>query len=270
MSITLAHTTIASAASPQRRPAFPADRAMPPVLTGLSKALPTSASLIVLGRDDAGKTHASWFDADEAELATKAAGLMGMQALEIADDALRGAAAGLPHGRVFASGKAFVPFVKAATFEALALHLPPAARAQLDRPRVKSAPVDAKVAVGDASQPSGQAAKNDAKSVLDRSAAGKMATKANVKAASADGEGAQEQNTNNRVELHLPTDWSEIAAGSLVLASEGEGHGWYEAIVIEVHEEDLVTVGWRDWPDLPTLVRRRRHLGLLHPDHAAE
>ncbi|MBC6718669.1 hypothetical protein H9Q09_21020 [Aurantimonas sp. DM33-3] len=86
-----------------------------------SSAVP---SMIVLGRDDAGKAHASWFDAGEAKLAAKAAAMMGMNALTVATDELRELAAVLPHGRVFASGRAFVPFVRASTYDKLAAHVP--------------------------------------------------------------------------------------------------------------------------------------------------
>jgi hypothetical protein len=82
---------------------------------------PSSAALavIVLGRDDAGKAHAAWFDQSEAALAEKAADFMNMRVLRVRTDEHRALAAQLPHGRVFASGRAFVPFVKASLFMAL-------------------------------------------------------------------------------------------------------------------------------------------------------
>lgn len=211
-----------------------------------AKELPATATLIVLGRDDAGKPHASWFDDNEAILATKAAGLMGMAVLEIADDALRVASASLPHGRVFASGKAFVPFVKAATYDAISAHLPPAIRAELNEPRRK---VETSLT----------------EAVLDRSSAGKAS---GLKRSAAVGDiGGDSPNIDTPT---IPKDWNAVAVGSLVLVSEGEQDGWYEAVVIEAHDDELFTLRWRDWPDLPTLLRHRRHLGLLHPDHAAE
>ena len=69
-------------------------------------------ALAVFGRDDAGKAHGSAFGAGDAELATTAAQLMGMRALPIRTEVERALAAKLPRGRVFASGKAFVPFIK--------------------------------------------------------------------------------------------------------------------------------------------------------------
>src|SRR4051812_26319016 len=79
-----------------------------------------ATALVVFGRDNAGKPHASRFDASEAELAEKAAGLMGMQVMRPENDEQRVLAAKLPKGRVFASGRAFVPFIKAAIYGPLA------------------------------------------------------------------------------------------------------------------------------------------------------
>ena len=76
-------------------------------------------SFVVFGRDDGGKPHASVFGASEAELATRAAGLMRFKVLPIASDEHRKAASGLAAGRVFASGRAFSPFCREATYKAL-------------------------------------------------------------------------------------------------------------------------------------------------------
>ncbi len=49
---------------------------------------------------------------------------MGMSAVQVATDELRGLAGQLPHGRVFSSGRAFVPFVKGSLYDQLATHAP--------------------------------------------------------------------------------------------------------------------------------------------------
>jgi hypothetical protein len=76
-------------------------------------------AVVEFGRDEAGRPRASAFGQSEADLATKAAGLMGMQLLRIDSDEQRMLAAKLPRGRVFASGRAFVSFVKVGLFDAL-------------------------------------------------------------------------------------------------------------------------------------------------------
>ena len=44
---------------------------------------PSEPCIVVFGRDEAGKPHASWFDAEHAELAVKAAELMNMRDLRV-------------------------------------------------------------------------------------------------------------------------------------------------------------------------------------------
>jgi len=95
---------------------------------------PTPA-IILLGRDDVGKAHASWFSEAEVTEAEEAAGVMGMATLPVSTDELRGVAGRLPKGKLFASGRAFVPFVKMQTFEALAAHLSEDQRKRLATPR---------------------------------------------------------------------------------------------------------------------------------------
>jgi hypothetical protein len=76
-------------------------------------------ALVVFGLDDTKRPHASAFVARQAELAEKAAGLMGMATLRPATDEQKALAAKLPRGRVFASGRAFVPFVRAGLYESI-------------------------------------------------------------------------------------------------------------------------------------------------------
>ena len=80
---------------------------------------PIPFAINVFGADEAGKPHASAFKGKEAELAEKAAGLTNMRVLKVADDAQRELATQLPVGRVFASGKAFVHFVKKPLYDQL-------------------------------------------------------------------------------------------------------------------------------------------------------
>jgi hypothetical protein len=72
-------------------------------------------ALVVFGLDDTKRPHASAFVARQAD----AAGLMGMATLRPATDEQKALAAKLPRGRVFASGRAFVPFVRAGLYESI-------------------------------------------------------------------------------------------------------------------------------------------------------
>jgi hypothetical protein len=80
---------------------------------------PAVAALIVFGLDDVQKPHASWFDEADAPLAEKAAGLMGMKILRLTTNEQRGLAGKLPKGRVFGSGKCFVPFTNKTLYSQL-------------------------------------------------------------------------------------------------------------------------------------------------------
>jgi hypothetical protein len=187
--------------------------------------------LIVFGRDQANKPHASWFGQAEAELATKAAALMGMAALPVGEvDEHRAIASKLPQGRVFASGRGFVPFCNGALYERLIAAgevigcRPPEAPSMPAQPRAKRAKAEAPASEPAATYP-------------------------------------------------RPADWQKIQSGALVLASNGEGEGWFESVVVEAKDEDLFVLRWRDWPGHAQFVRRREHLALLPanmPDHATQ
>src|SRR4051812_33070637 len=68
------------------------------------------------------KPHASRFAEDDAPLVARAAELMGFHAIRVPPDEaeLHGIAEGLPLGKIFATGRAFVPFVSRAAFDKLA------------------------------------------------------------------------------------------------------------------------------------------------------
>ena len=59
--------------------------------------------------------------------------------------------------------------------------------------------------------------------------------------------------------------WDELGPDKLVLAREDGPLGqWWEAIIVS-RQDDTFTLRWRDYVDLPTIVRPRQQLALLHP-----
>jgi hypothetical protein len=74
---------------------------------------------IVFGIDAEGKARASRFGEPDAELATKAAILLGFRSAWIKDEAGRDIAEALPNGNVFARGNGFVRLVRPSMFERL-------------------------------------------------------------------------------------------------------------------------------------------------------
>lgn len=185
----------------------------------------TEAALIVLGRDASGKAHASWFGPADAPLAAKAADMMGMAALEAATDELRALAGKLPQGRVFASGRAFVPFVRASLFADLLKHAPEAG--------VMPSPTSAAASGEEGELGATSAAETGAGSIGDKASP--------------------------------PSDWPQIGVGHMVLASDDIDDGWWEAVVLKRSTEDLLTLKWQAWPELGQFVRRVEHVALLHP-----
>ena len=118
---------------------------------------------------------------------------MSLRVLRVRTDEHRALAAQLPHGRVFASGRAFVPFVKAALF----MELQTAAQ--------------------------GASGANGDKRVTD-TAGGAGAEKQ----ATAEAKPSASPPTGKP-----PCGWADLGVGSLVLACEGPSLGWWEAVVLE-------------------------------------
>lgn len=57
--------------------------------------------------------------------------------------------------------------------------------------------------------------------------------------------------------------WSEIAAGSVVLATIGRDDGWWEAVVLATDPSgERLTLSWRDWPNMPSFSAARRAVAL--------
>ncbi|MGQ3296127.1 MAG: hypothetical protein ACT6U0_28505 [Shinella sp.] len=174
------------------------------------------AALVLFGLDDRGKAHGAWFPQGTSEAAVSAAEAMGMLSLPVDVDAVRSLAGQLPQGKIFPSGKAFMPFVKTPFYDELMAHLPESER---DRARQ---PLQASGGKGSA-----------------------------VAGAEATGTGAV------TVQRDKPEDWSKIKVGGLVLASDGEGDGWYEADVVEGLPEESSCAGINGLTS-PTLCGRSR------------
>lgn len=200
----------------------------PPAPSSLIKSAPihdgdrpaANPALVMLGLDDKGKPHASWFGLADAAGVERAASLMNFGVIQVDTDDLAKIAASLPPGKLFESGKAFVPFVKRETFERLA--------AQLDDKSL--AAVSSRVTAAANEQSYAEASKGEAPA-------------------------------------HLPEDWSKLAVGDRVLASDGPGDGWYEADVREVLPDGKYRLQWRDWPEIDPFSRAVTDVALLHPKY---
>ena len=173
----------------------------------------TKPSLILAGLDNSGKAHASAFLESECEAAKAAAALSGFSVIEVNSDALVELAVQLPKGKIYDSGKAFVPFVKADLFQTLASHHPLIAQKPRDFSLPKGMTVEHKNII------------NKAEPVGDR---------------------------------------SKPKLGSMYLAYDDES--WYEAVVVEIHDNGTLTLRWRDFDEEAPFTFRADQLGLLPPE----
>lgn len=198
----------------------------------------TPAPVVLFGLDQSGKAHASRFPAEQAEQAIKAAKVMGMHVLSLGGE-VDSLVDGIAEGRIFAkTGSAFVPFVARATFD----HLTKIAGMPIAPPAPKAA------------KPA-KAASEKAKGEENASAKGRKPTKA---APTSPPQVAPYVEPTN-----VPQDWPHICQGSLVLATTGEvGSAWFECSVVEVKDDHLVALVWRDF-ETPLFLRRRNQLALL-------
>jgi hypothetical protein len=167
---------------------------------------------ILLGLDDKQKRHASYFVEDEADRAASAAQVMGMVSLPVTDTELTDLALQLPRGKIFGSGKAFVPFVGEKLFERLSARLP-------DPTVLKTLRATSKAA-------------------------------------------EEEAAASNAIAPSLPHDWDTLKIGDLVLATEGEQEGWWEAVITGI-ASDTLALRWRDWRDEPPFSRQRDQVALM-------
>jgi hypothetical protein len=191
---------------------------------------PVEPALIIFGLDDAKRPHGSYFGAADAPAAEFAARTMGFLAHRLATAGEREVAATLAPGKLFASGRAFVPFVRADLFDRLLKLVPAGALEAAAKTRIKL------VASTPATTPASQAGASSPKKPID---------------------------------YELPRDWATIRAGCLVLAYSKDDQSWFEAVVVTVEPNDVFGLTWRDYPDSAKFFMHRKKLGLLHPEFVA-
>lgn len=202
---------------------------------------PMTPALVLFGRDDAGRPRAAWFDASEAKLAAQAAEAMNLRVVQLADDEQRAFADQFTHGRVFGSGRAFVPYVRRELFPRL-----------LELAGVRADP--------DAPNPASPAKERPP-------AAGNKPASGTARSTAAAPQPPASSSPGPFVGHKQPRDRDEIGLGSVVLAHEGPDEGWWEAEVIGINGA-VHALRWRDFPTQPTILRRADELALLPPGQA--
>src|SRR5215213_9601369 len=84
-----------------------------------TKKAATEPAIIVFGYNERRLPQAAWFTGADADVATRAARLMGLRVLRIENDALRELAAQLRQGQVYAADQTFATAVQRELFDRL-------------------------------------------------------------------------------------------------------------------------------------------------------
>ena len=95
------------------------DRTLPKADGVHARQATTEPAVIVFGYKERRLPQAAWFTEADADLATRAARLMGLRVLRVLDEAHRTLAARLRRGRVDAADRAFAPAANRVAFDQL-------------------------------------------------------------------------------------------------------------------------------------------------------
>jgi len=202
---------------------------------GRPRDLPSS--VVIVGLDDRGKPHASRFPVAAISEVETAAGLMGMAAIKAESEALAKIADQLAIGKLFASGKAFVPFVNQELYRQLEAYLPIARRKSV------ASSTDSNPGTEDGNTPADPPNADPNNAYAKAKSAGKPRSG------------------------KYPEGWDKIAIGHIVLASDGREDGWWTACVREVRANGTYLLEWEEWAGFDRFVCRRDQIALLHPDY---
>jgi hypothetical protein len=189
----------------------------------------TVDQLFVLGLDENGKPRGARF-AELKDNITSAAMDMNCRVLINQPEAVSDIAMKLPAGRIYASGKAFIPNIRRDLYDKIS-----------EAARIVAEKSDAQIDVGATEQ------------------------SAVVKSLSDQADAAlAEARCVSPVTSGLPRSWETIGVGHMVVFHESPDDGWWEGIVIK-REGDLLTLRLRDFPKQGTFVRHINTVALVNP-----
>jgi hypothetical protein len=190
---------------------------------------PFSNPVFAFGLDENGKPRGARFAQGLNDQLTAAALDMNCRVIQNHSAAFTALGMKLPVGRIYASGKAFIPNIRRDLYEKLE-----AARQQPPEKVEGVVPVSLYKVQTPASEPSDKPTE--------------------VPCASPMVSG-------------LPKSWEVVAAGHMVLAFEGPGEGWWEAVVVH-REAEILTLRYRDYPKVPNFQRHITTVALINPGPA--
>ena len=188
----------------------------------------TVDQLFVLGLDENGKPRGARFAELKDNIASAAVD-MNCRVLINQPEAVSDIAMKLPAGRIYASGKAFIPNIRRDLYDKIS---------EAARIAEKS---DAEIETGAAEQSA------VVKPPIDQADSA-----------------LAEARCVSPVTSGLPRSWETIGVGHMVVFHESPDDGWWEGIVIN-REGDLLTLRLRDFPKQGTFVRHINTVALVNP-----
>ena len=188
------------------------------------KASTTPDKFFVLGFDNNGKPRGARFAEYNERVLNFVSDLM-LTSVFPASSAFAEAAMKLPQGRIYSSGKAFIPPIKRDLVEKLA--------AVLNTPGDESKTFRL-------AHPPGQTPEDEGNP-----------EEAKIR-------------TTSPIAFGLPRSWDSIQPGHVVLILESPSDGWWEATVLE-REDEILTLRFRDYPRQPKFQRHISQVALINP-----
>jgi hypothetical protein len=240
-------------------------------------ATPTTngAALIVLGFDDRQKPVGARFDHDKPDLVTKAAEVMGLKVYKASHPEVAALAQKLAAGRLYANGRGFVPNIRQTLYSDLigALARKPEALLSGTKDSDVLPPARGLPASWDEIGPGHLVIAHESPThgwreaiVLDRKNGSftlRFRDYPTLPKFVRDRFGIGLMYPAPEAASGLCRAWEDLRPGHLVLAHESPEDGWWEATVVEA-KDDAFTLQFRDYPDLPNIVRHRSGVALMY------